>query len=316
MDGEHEAGRRPQLTRLVRGAIHRLQDGFRALKSWRPTAWGVAEILLLASAFPIYYLVRGIAHTQIDDAIQRGVDIIGIEESLGIFWEVQLQNWALSQDWLMKFLNWFYVFGHLPLIVGLALWLYFWRRPHYLLMRNAFLISGAIALFFYVQYPTAPPRLLPPELGFGFVDTVLDEFENTQRPFSGAPEWFVNEYAALPSMHFGWNTLLGVGVWMASRNVFMRIFAVSLPTLMFMSIVFTANHYFLDAALGLAVMATGLALAVGGKHLARRIVSPDSKAAREKGWVPWFYWLLGAPEKPWEDKPGEENTSRFMHQTA
>ena len=49
-----------------------------------------AEILLIASTLPLYYLVRGITttSTHIDDAVSRGVDIIRIEKNLGIFWEV------------------------------------------------------------------------------------------------------------------------------------------------------------------------------------------------------------------------------------
>ena len=168
--------------------------------------------------------------------------------------------------------------------------MYFWHKPQYLLMRNAFLLSGAIALIFYVNFPTAPPRLLPDGLGFGFVDTVFDQY-NTGRPWT--PTEFVNEYAAFPSMHIGWNMLAGIAVWMASKNIFVRAFAVLMPAVMMADIIFTGNHYIIDALAGFIVMMIGLGIAIGGKMLATRVVSPDSKAAREKGWVPWMYWLCG-----------------------
>ena len=182
----------------------------------------------------------------------------------------------------------------------LAVWLYFWHKPQYLLMRNAFLLSGAIALIFYVNFPTAPPRLLPDALGFGFVDTIFDQYE-TGRP--GTLSAFVNEYAAFPSMHIGWNMLSGIAVWMASRNIFVRIFAVSMPAVMMADIIFTGNHYIIDALAGIVVMMIGLGIAVGAKMLATRIVSPDSKAAREKGWVTWMYWLCGVVYEPGERRP-------------
>jgi hypothetical protein len=110
----------------------------------------------------------------------------------------------------------------------------------------------------------------------------------------------VNEYAAFPSMHIGWNLLVGIAMWLASKNVFVRAFAVLMPALMFADIVLTGNHYIIDALAGTVVMLIGLGIAVGGKKLATRIVSPDSKAAREKGWVSWLYWLCGVAWEPRE----------------
>ena len=265
---------------------------------WRPGKWDGAEIVLLVSALPLYYLVRGLTNTEtrIDEAVDRGVDIIRVEQSLGIFWEVELQSWVLSYGWLVDFLNYFYLFGHLPVIGVLAVWMYFWHKPQYLLMRNAFLLSGAIALIFYVNFPTAPPRLLPDHLGYGFVDTVFDQY-NTGRPWT--PGQFVNEYAAFPSMHIGWNLLVGIAMWLASRNFLVRAFAVMMPVMMLSDIILTGNHYIIDALAGTVVMLIGLGVAILGKRLAVRIVSPESKTAREKGWVRWMYWLCGVSyERP------------------
>lgn len=269
-----------------------IRSNLQVLIGWRPTKKDAAEILLLASALPIYYLVRGITQTQVDDAVERGVDLIRLEKSLGIFWEVELQSWIVSYTWLVKLLNNFYLFGHLPVIGALAVWLYFWHRPQYLFMRNAFLISGAIALIFYVNFPTAPPRLLPDHLGFGFVDTVVSQYHES-RPLT--PSWFVNEYAAFPSMHIGWNLLVGMAVWLATKNIFIRAFAVLMPAAMMADIVLTANHYIIDGIAALPVIALAIAIAVFARWLVLRIYSPDSKAAREKGWVSWLYWLVGIP---------------------
>jgi hypothetical protein len=260
------------------------------LLTWRPGVMDAAEVALIAGTLPLYYLVRGLTHAQVDDAVGRGVDIVNLEKSLGIFWEVHLQSWVISYQWLVTILNGFYLFGHLPVIGAIALWLYFWHRPQYLLMRNAFLISGAIALIFFVSLPTAPPRLLPHDLGFGFVDTVVDQYHQG-RPLT--PGWFVNEYAAFPSMHIGWNLLVGIAIWLASRNIFVRAFAVLMPLAMASDIILTANHYIIDAVAGAAVMLLGLGVAVGARWLVMRAISPASKEAREKGWVSWLHWLCG-----------------------
>src|SRR4030095_15466807 len=142
-----------------------------------------------------------------------------------------------------------YLYGHLPLIGALAVWLYFRHRRQYLLMRNAFLISGAIALVIYLKFPTAPPRLLP--ASFGFEDTLFHQY-GQERPLT--PTFFVNQYAAMPSMHFGWNLLVGLSMWLSTRNVLVRTLAVLMPIAMFTTIVLTANHYILDPVLAIPVV--------------------------------------------------------------
>lgn len=284
-----------------------MQTMLNPLLQWRPGAKDLAEIILIASALPIYYLVRGITQTQVDDAVDRGVDIIRIEQNLGIFWEVELQSWILPYEWLVKLLNWFYLFGHLPVIGSLAVWMYFWHRPQYLLMRNAFLLSGAIALIFYVNFPTAPPRLLPHEMGFGFVDTVVQQYEQS-RPLT--PSWFVNEYAAFPSMHIGWNLLVGIALWLASRNIFIRAFAVLMPVAMFTDIILTGNHYIIDAVAGTGVMLIGLGIALAGRHLVTRSYAKLPGDLRTRGWRPWLAWLCGVPDN------NESSTRRSLAATA
>jgi hypothetical protein len=103
-------------------------------------------------------------------------------------------------------------------------------------------------------------------------------------------------------MHIGWNMLVGVAMWMATKNLFVRAFAVIMPVMMFSDIVLTGNHYFIDAFAGIAVMLVGLGIALGGRWLATRIVSPESKDAREKGWVTWMYWLCGVAYEPRESR--------------
>jgi PAP2 superfamily len=122
---------------------------------------------------------------------------------------------------------------------------------------------------------------------------VFDQY-NTGRPYTFGG--FVNEYAAFPSMHFGWNMLVGLALWLATKNPFIRIFAVLMPFGMFTDIILTANHYLLDPIAAIPVVALGLAITLGGRWLVLRVLSPESKAAREHGWVTWVYWLVAIDE--------------------
>lgn len=225
---------------------------------------------------PLYYLVRGIAPADVETAIGRGESIVDIEKALGIFWEADLQEWVLPAEWFTDLLNQLYLYWHLPVIGVVALWLYVRSRGHYFLLRNTFLLSGCLALVVYLTFPVAPPRLLPE---FGFVDTITDQY-GTQRP--GTPGIFVNHYAAVPSLHFGWNLLAGLLPLFVVRNLWTYAFAVAMPIITLASIVLTANHFFLDAAAGALAVLLGAALAVA----LRRAVPPDAGE--------WLTWLAGA----------------------
>lgn len=284
------------LKRLSLGTVRGVCMNINTLLTWRPGLKDGAEVLLLALTLPVYYLVRGQASEHVGEAALRGVHVINLEKSLGIFWEVDLQRAILSYDWLVHALNAFYLYGHLPVIGALAIWLYFWHRPQYLLMRNAFLISGVIGLIIYLSFPVAPPRLLDDHgFFFGFVDTVVEQYHKG-RPLT--PGFFVNQYAAMPSLHFGWNMLVGLSAWLATRNILVRAFAVLMPFAMFTDIILTANHYILDGVMALPVVLLGITITLAGRWLVVRVVSPDSKVARENGWVSWLYWLCGIPDSP------------------
>lgn len=227
---------------------------------------------------------------QVGDAFLRAIDLINLESRLGIFWEADLQRWALSWGWLVDALNAVYLWGHLPVIGAVALWLYLRHRPQYLLMRNAFLISGAIGLVVYFLYPVAPPRLMP---AWGFVDTITQQY-GLERP--GTPSVFINDYAAVPSLHFGWNLLAAAVAWFAAAHLAIRAFAVLMPLATLASIIFTANHFFLDALAGVLAVAIGIAVALAVRGLATRYLSRDDRQAGATGWQGWLYWLCGVAE--------------------
>jgi len=90
--------------------------------------------------------------------------------------------------------------------------------------------------------------------------------------------------------------LVGLALWMATKNILVRIFAVVMPFAMFTDIILTANHYILDAVLALPVVLVGIGITLMGRWLVERVLSEHSKTAKEKGWVSWIYWLVGIPE--------------------
>ncbi len=229
-----------------------------AEKNWRH----VAELLFIVPAYILYQFVRGAVHGKADAAFDNAAYVIRIEQRLGIFHEASLQQWILPRAWIVDFFNYLYIWGHLPVIIAVALWLYTRHRDNYALFRNAFLISGLIALIGFTTIPLAPPRFMPE---FGFKDTII----NAQSYYAFQNPKIVNQYAAMPSLHFGWDLLIAIAIGYNVRGWWLRLLAVFMPFVMLAGIVLTANHYFLDAAAGALVSLAGLGIAV----MLRRVVS-------------------------------------------
>ncbi len=87
------------------------------------------------------------------------------------------------------------------------------------------MLSGAVGLVVFMTYPVAPPRLADPEL----VDTVT-EFSTAYRVLQ--PPAFTNPYAAMPSLHVGWDLLIGIAVVVNARWLWLKVVGTLLPAVM------------------------------------------------------------------------------------
>ncbi|OGO51056.1 MAG: hypothetical protein A2148_10795 [Chloroflexi bacterium RBG_16_68_14] len=220
----------------------------------RGIARTILEVSIIVPAYILYQFVRGTVDGRTPEAFQRAAKLVDIEQALGIFWEYKLQSLILTWDIAVRLVNTVYVWGHLPVIIAVAIWLFAFHRHRYPLFRNAFLISGGIGLVLFWLVPTAPPRFLQ---YWGFVDTAV----SSGSYYIFQPPAFVNQYAAMPSLHFGWSLLAAVAIFVNLRAPF-RYLALLLPVATLGGVVLTANHFFLDAVAGAAVAMLGFWLAV------------------------------------------------------
>ncbi len=224
----------------------------------RPYLREAAELALVALAFLLYFVVRGQVVDRPDLALAHARHLVDIERGLGIFSEPDWQRSILGSMFWLKFFNFVYFWLDFPLIAAVGVFMYLRRRRDYTFTRDAILFSGAIALLIYNVYPVAPPRLLP---DIGVIDT-LQRYSNLSYQ-AQSTQFFVNPYAALPSLHVGWSLLLALGVVMAfGRNRWVWPLALLHPIAQSASTIFTGNHFFLDGAVGLAVAAAGVVLAL------------------------------------------------------
>jgi hypothetical protein len=249
-----------QLTMASEADASRLRRWLAGVQQ-RPVYRAVLEIGLVAVAFLLYFLVRGAVVDRDVEALRNANHVIDFERTIGIFWEPRLQEMVLHRQALISLFNFIYFWLDFPLIVGVGLWMYFFRRHEYTITRDAILLSGAISLVLYNFFPVMPPRLLPTGEFVGTIEKYNDLSYQAQSLSA-----FVNPYAAVPSLHFGWAMIIGAAMFVTMRNPLLRVFGLLLPWAQLAAIVFTANHYIVDAAAGCAVCVVGVALAMAAQR--------------------------------------------------
>ena len=245
--------------------MHRAHERSRAWQSWvspsqtlshkrltpRHVLREIALVLLLSGA---YFLTRGLIRGREIDARANARSLLAFEKALHLDPEMSLQSMVLHHTWLMQAANFFYLGGHLPALLAIAVWLYLKRPLAYTWFRNAFLISAAFGLSIYVWLPMAPPRYMP-----GFVDTMASTGQGLDGSAVGL---LYNPYAAMPSLHVGWSLLAGLVLLLSTRAWWLKLLGAALPLCMAVTVIVTGNHYLLDIVAGVAITLLSLALSM------------------------------------------------------
>jgi PAP2 superfamily len=155
----------------------------------------------------------------------------------------------------------------LIVFISFIAWYYHVAPSHsvFAVVRRTITLTNFLAFSIFIAFPCMPPRLLPPE--YGFLDSV--RHDDAQSVWMSGK--YVNALAAMPSMHFGYSFCIGCtliyhsGVLRRSlhknevkKSTFWKVFFFLLgtfyPTAILITIIATANHYWLDA-----MVATGCA---------------------------------------------------------
>jgi hypothetical protein len=211
------------------------------------------QAVLVTAAVLAYFGIRGLTEGDVAVADSNARRVLDLELTLGLDLERGMQDLVLRNGLLIDLANWVYIWGHWPVLIGTLVWLVLAHRDGFYELRNAIFISGAIGLVIFALFPVSPPRLLSQE----YVDTVTEQ-SNAYRVLQ--PPGLINKYAAVPSLHFGWNLLVGIYWYRLGSRWPSRVAAFAVPTAMALAVVATANHWVIDTIAGAVVALTGLAL--------------------------------------------------------
>jgi PAP2 superfamily len=219
------------------------------------------QLGLFAGAYYAYRIVRGIVDGEITVAFSHARDIVGLERGMHLFFEPQLQHWALKSSFVVHAADWLYVNSHFVITTTFLIWLYLARNQAFYYVRNMFMIAMGLALVGYVVFPAAPPRMLPE---WGFTDTVANFVGQSG---SNTASLLYNPYAAVPSMHVAFALMISVPAIMVVRSRVLKVAWSFYPLLITFVVMVTANHFWMDAALG--VLVAGVSAYVAREVFAR-----------------------------------------------
>ena len=217
--------------------------------------WVLRQAGIVVLAVFLYFRVRALTEGARDVAVAHARAVVDVEKSLGIYVEHQLQEPFVHTGFPEAFANWVYIWGHWPVIIATMVWTAWRHSEVFLRLRDAMLVSGFLGMVVFATYPVAPPRLA----GLGLVDTVTAE-SHAYRVLQ--PPGLVDQYAAMPSLHVGWDLLVGIAIVTAASNLPLKVVGCALPLLMAAAVVVTANHYILDVVAGVALVLVGHAVAL------------------------------------------------------
>ncbi|MFF0214541.1 phosphatase PAP2 family protein [Streptomyces vinaceus] len=267
---------------------HTTPDGPAAGPAAGPRRRLIRELLLVAGLFAVYKAGRMLSTDRTDEALRNAGRIWDAERTLHLPGEGAIQRLLLHGDALVHTANTYYAAVHFPATALFLIWLYVRRPGHYLWARRVLAVLTGAALVLHLTFPLAPPRMLG---AAHLVDTAQVYGPSVYRA-APATDTMANQFAAMPSLHFGWALMLALGMIAATRSRW-RVLWLLHPLVTLLVVVGTANHYWLDAIVATVLLGGALlvvprprvragSLAVV-RHLPRpqRTAGPPTPAVRE-----------------------------------
>ncbi|MES5821446.1 bifunctional glycosyltransferase 87/phosphatase PAP2 family protein [Streptomyces sp. RG80] len=220
------------------------------------------ELLLIRVTYAAYQKVRLAATGGTNSggrarAEAHGRQILDLERWL----HIDIERWAnhaiVKAGALRDFFDFYYTSFHFAVPLSVLAVLY-WRRPvDYRWARASLGFTTILALVGFWLYPLAPPRLMP---GLGVIDTVHG-VQDFSQPEYGTLTALTNQYAAMPSLHFGWSLWCGLVIAIVAPKRWLKALGLLHPLFTVTAIVVTGNHWVLDAVGGAMVVGGGFGLA-------------------------------------------------------
>ncbi|MGH3508682.1 MAG: phosphatase PAP2 family protein [Nocardioidaceae bacterium] len=219
------------------------------------------EFVVVVGVFAVYQHTAYLVHGRTAHAFSNAMGIWHLERRLHLPSEVAVQHLTASLPLVERGMNAYYDGMHLTAMTAFVVWMWWRHRDRYVLLRNTVALT-TLACVLIQMVPVAPPRMFP---ALGFTDTA-SRYGMSMYSADG----IADQLGAMPSIHVAWAGIVCVfGVMVCAPR--WRWLFVGHFVLVGYVVVATANHWWLDGAVGLAVMVLVLAFLLGIAALGRRL---------------------------------------------
>ena len=212
----------------------------------RVVGLAATETSIVVALYGLWQLVGRLSITNADHALDRADWIWRFQHTIHLPSEVALQRHVLGHALIVQACNLYYYIVHGPALMAFLVWLFVRHRDAYRAQRNTIaIVTGACLAVQFI--PVAPPRMLT---AAGFVDTGRLYHQSVYGPVG---EGMSDQFSAMPSVHVAWAVLIALGVLMVGTGKW-RWLIVAHPLTTVFVIVVTANHFWLDGIVAVALI--------------------------------------------------------------
>jgi hypothetical protein len=255
---------------IVSGALLAVALAGTVLNHFRPRravefiAAAAREAGIILALFGFWQIVRILAITRVAGGIRNGEWIWHAEQDVHLPSELSLERFMLRHESALHATNVFYNTVHFPAMIAFLCWLFLFHRDRYPSARTVIVLTTGSCLLIQVFLPVAPPRMLT---SVGFVDEAVELGQSVYGAFGSG---IAAQLSAMPSVHVAWAALIAVEVIRASRSRW-RWVILAHPVLTTLVVVVTANHFWADGIVAVALLGLAELASWGLTSLGRRL---------------------------------------------
>lgn len=227
----------------------------RALRSLAIRALPVLAALALAP------LAAQLIDPSYEIALDNARTVRDAEKALGSYVEPGLAQGLAQTPWAAAPVAVIYLIAHLPVAMAVLGWVLLRRPEAWPVVSATFVAAQATTVALNSAWPCAPPSKL------GVSDATASVWGES---IVEAAQQLQNPVAAMPSGHVAWALVAGGALVWVGGSGWLRVAGLLWPALTVVVVLVTGNHFWLDAAAAVPVVALALALAVVPRAVANR----------------------------------------------
>jgi hypothetical protein len=227
----------------------------------------LVELILLLLWFLLFTRLDAAVGKDLAAANANALGLQSMEHAVHIDIERSANSW-LAENPVLGHLAVYLYRLYYAMVAGILLWVFLRYANVYRHVRRTMVAMMVLVLPVYWAMPMSPPRSALP----GAVDIVAryDILDQASKESWTSP----SHYTAMPSLHVGWSLWCAYAVWCALRGTHPRLALLSwlFPLLMAADVLATGNHYVLDVAGSIALLAVSIVVASMWGRLADQLV--------------------------------------------